>query len=99
MSKTQQTPWLIETISGAAGGFSNGDVATLRVTTRAATVEEIRAKVAALPALLEALEVAVDILVRLTPPIQQGTLCEEQDHATALRLARAAIAKAKGGAN
>lgn len=50
--------------------------------------------IAAAPDLLAALVDAVDILDRLAPPIQLGTLCEEQDHAAAMRSARAAIAKA-----
>jgi hypothetical protein len=51
--------------------------------------------ICAAPDLLAAVECALDILERLAPPIQLGTLCEEQDHATAIRAARAAIAQAK----
>lgn len=63
-------------------------------------LDEIRLHNAA-PDLLAALEAAVDSMMRAFPnglPIQYGTACEEQDWDTALQLASAAIAKAKGGA-
>lgn len=52
--------------------------------------------IAAAPELLAELKACVAIMVRAVGeslPIQQGTLCEEQDWKTTLRLARAVIAK------
>lgn len=44
--------------------------------------------------LVNALEACLDVMQRAFPndlPVQQGTLCEEQDWDTSLRLARAAL--------
>jgi hypothetical protein len=54
---------------------------------------------AAAPDLLSALDSCLEIMVRAIGerlPIQKGTECEETDWQTAIRKARAAIAKAKG---
>jgi hypothetical protein len=56
---------------------------------------------AAAPDLLSTLDSCLEIMVRAIGerlPIQQGTECEETDWQTAIRKARAAIAKAKGEA-
>jgi hypothetical protein len=52
-------------------------------------------------ALLTALRACVESMADAYPnglPVQMGTLSEEQDWDTALRMARAAIANAEGGA-
>jgi hypothetical protein len=57
-------------------------------------LDQARAQVADL---LAALRDLADVSERIgPPPIQQGTLCEEQDYATAMRKAQAAIARAEG---
>ena len=55
--------------------------------------------IVAAPDLLTALDSCVEIMVRAIGerlPVLRGTYCEEEDWETALRHARAAIAKAKG---
>jgi hypothetical protein len=51
----------------------------------------------AAPDMLKALQYCLDAMTTAYPnglPVQQGTLCEEQNWNTSVRLARAAIAKA-----
>lgn len=57
--------WKVTTISGVAGGPTREATVNLKVETLSDTVEEVRAKVEALPQLVEALELAEATIERL----------------------------------
>lgn len=82
IATVEDLPWVENAITGRRQSQSGVEQANARL-------------ISAAPEMLEALQACADILERLTPlPIAKGSLCEEQDAATSLRLAKRAIQKA-----
>lgn len=79
----------------------NSDEEQAAIDRRDKVTSETMALITAAPDLLAALDSCLEIMIRAIGerlPIQQGTECEETDWQTAIRKARAAIAKAERGA-
>ena len=86
-------------VNGVLSWRTTPDGCWTQFTTKGLTNELCHPVRQAAPDLLAALDSCVEIMVRAIGerlPVLRGTYCEEEDWETALRHARAAIAKAKG---
>jgi hypothetical protein len=98
-----QAPWRV-----IVSQYSNQKPSAWEITTRYGGViaetnnltnDTIPRLIAAAPDLLSALDSCLEIMIRAVGerlPINRGTECEETDWITAIRKARATIAKAEG---